>query len=221
MRVAAVIPAHNEAKYIKNVVLAVRPYVDYVLIVDDGSTDETPAITRSLADEKVIDLHHEVNLGKGSALRTGCEAACQLKVDAIICMDADGQHNPDHIPNFIALLKNEPVDIVFGVRQFNRFMPLTMLIGNHLLSNLINYLFHVKIHDSQSGYRAFTTSAYERIKWESRGYEAETEMITRINESQLRYREIDIDTIYFDGYKGTTVLDGFKIFFYILRWKFL
>lgn len=220
MIVAVVIPAYNESKYLHHIIAQASQFVDYVIVVDDGSTDDTYTIARSYG-QKVIALHHQINLGKGAALKTGCEAAGRLKADVIVCMDADNQHNPAIIPQFVQKLKTEPVDIVFGMRQFNRHMPFTMLFGNYFLSQVINTLFHMMIHDTQSGFRAFTTAAYRQLQWESRGYEAETEMIVRASEQHLRYQEIDIDTIYYDQYKGTTALDGVRIFLYILRWKFI
>ena len=218
MKIAAVIPARNEVNRIRQVVEQALAFVNYVVVVDDGSTDGTLSQLNDLGD-KVIPLRHRVNLGKGSALKTGCDAALRLKADVIVCLDADGQHNPASIPNFIEALQQRNLDIVFGMRQFNRNMPVTMLIGNQFLSQCINKLFHVLVHDTQSGYRAFTALAYGKLRWHSSGYEAETEMIVRAGEKKLKYGEIDIDTIYHDNYKGTTAFDGMRILFHILRWK--
>lgn len=219
-KVAAVIPAHNEAKHIAQIISRTRQYVDYVIVVDDGSTDDTLAIAQQFGGN-VLALQQELNLGKGATLKTGCLAASQLKVDIIVCLDADGQHNPDVIPQFVAAITQQTVDVVFGRRKFDSRMPLMMLVGNRVLSTVIKQLFRVLIHDTQSGYRAFTTRAFQKLNWESTGYEAETEMIVHVSERKLSYTEIDIDTVYHDHYKGTTALDGIRILFYILRWKFL
>ncbi|EKD75939.1 MAG: glycosyl transferase [uncultured bacterium] len=220
MIVAAVIPAHNESKHIRKVIDKARQYVDYVIVVDDGSNDDTNVIAKSFGGN-VVALRHTINLGKGATLKTGCEAASRLKVDAIVCMDADNQHKPESIPQFIKALQEKKVDIVYGMRQFNNKMPFMMLVGNYTLSKVISWLFHVVIHDTQSGYRAFTREAFNKLSWESSGYEAETEMIVRASEQKLKYAEIDIETIYNDNYKGTTALDGVRILLYILRWKFI
>ncbi len=222
MITAAVIPAHNEAKRLTKVALATKEFVDKVILVDDGSIDETWTTMQSLAQQypnQIIPIRHQVNLGKGAALKTGCDAAVRLKIDTVVCLDADGQHNPASIPQFIAKLENNKVDVVFGTRAFNSHMPMMMLFGNRFLSQCIKRLFKVMVHDTQSGFRAFTTLAYQQLRWHSSGYEVETEMIVRTGEHHLRYTEVDIDTIYHDSYKGTTVIDGLKIFFYILRWK--
>ncbi|EKD78587.1 MAG: glycosyl transferase family 2 [uncultured bacterium] len=221
MIVTAVIPARNEAKRIRPVVEHTLSFVDHVVVVDDGSSDGTMVAVQNMADPKVHCLRHEVNLGKGAALKTGCDAAVLLKSDVIVCLDADGQHNPASIPLFLRTLADQQVDVVFGMRQFNNKMPLTMLVGNRLLSQFIHWLFRVMVHDTQSGFRAFTTVAYQKLRWHSSGYEAETEMIIRTGEYKLKYAEVDIDTIYYDNYKGTTALDGLRIFFHILRWKFI
>jgi glycosyltransferase involved in cell wall biosynthesis len=216
----AVIPAYNEAKRVVEVLHRVQPFVDQVVVVDDGSMDNTFEVVQALGG-KVIALYHTINLGKGAALKTGCEAALNLGADYIVCLDADNQHSPERIPEFIRTLEQQQVDLVFGVRQFNRNMPFIMLLGNHVLSVMINLLFHIFVHDTQSGFRAFTRQAYELMRWESSGYEVETEMIVRASEHKLNYAEVDIDTIYLDNYKGTTALDGVKIFLQILKWKII
>lgn len=220
MSVAVVIPAHNEAKHITKVIEGALNHADRIIVVDDGSTDETLAKTRGL-NEKVIGIRHEVNLGKGAALKTGCDAAKKLGAEIIVCMDADGQHKPENIPHFVNALRQKKVHVVFGTRQFNSHMPVAMLLGNHLLSKTIQRLFRVFVRDTQSGFRAFSSEAYEVLRWKSSGYEVETEMIVRMGENEMTFTEIDIDTIYLDGYKGTTAIDGVKILAQILKWKFL
>ncbi|MDP3970724.1 MAG: glycosyltransferase family 2 protein [bacterium] len=220
MKSIAVIPAYNEEIHLQEVLDKVRSYVSQVIVIDDGSSDSSFEIADSMGGQ-VIALQHEINLGKGAALKTGCDAAKKLGADYIICMDADNQHKPESIPKFLDALVDEDIDIVFGARQFNKDMPFMMFMGNRVLSVIINKLFHIFVHDTQSGYRAFTVDAYDKLKWESSGYEAETEMIVRASEYHLKYAEVDIDTIYHDDYKGTTAIDGIKILLQIIKWKLL
>ncbi len=221
MRIFLVIPVYNESRNITKVIAKIGNFIEKIILVNDGSTDNTKEVLNSLKSAAPIQvLEHEINLGKGAALKTGCEAAYQLGAEMIICMDGDGQHRPEDLPRFIKKIE-EGCDIVYGSRYIGRAMPLMMFLGNKFLSWIICRLFHVYIHDTQSGFRAFTREAYEKIRGESPDYAGETEMIVRAAENKLKYQEIDIDTIYFDNYKGTTPIHGLQIFSKILKWKFL
>lgn len=213
-KVWAIIPARNEEKTLSPVISETKKYVDEVIVVDDGSTDNTYEIA---SKQNIATLSHIVNLGKGAALKTGCDYALSHGAKKIIVLDADAQHNPDEIPNFIkALDKN---DIVFGYRQINRKMPLILKFGNWFINKVCMILFKTKIKDSQCGFRAFTNDAYKKIRWNATDYSMESEMIANAGKNRLRYDEVPIQTIYSDKYKGTTVLDGIKIVINMLIWK--
>jgi glycosyltransferase involved in cell wall biosynthesis len=213
-KIIAVIPAHNEEKHIEKVVRETKKYVDEVIVVDDASTDNTSKIAKK---EGAVVLRHEINLQKGAALKTGCEAAIMLDADSIITIDGDGQHDPHEIPKLINKLNK--YNLVIGSREFNKNMPLTAKLGNLFLSKLSRILFKNKIKDSQTGYRAFNVSIYPKILWESSGYGIETEMIKNINKHNLSHIEVDVTTIYNDDYKGTTPMDGIKIALNMIQWK--
>ena len=213
-KIFAVIPAHNEEKYIYSIVKKTKKYVDKVVVVDDGSRDKT----REMAGKgKAIVLRHLINLGKGAALKTGCDYAVENNAGFIIAIDADAQHNPEDIPRFLESLKGN--DIVLGYRKLNRKMPLILKFGNWFISKTIRFLYGAKIRDSQCGYRAFTAKAYKKLRWNASDYSMESEMIAKMGKYRLSYAEIPIATIYSDRYKGTTVLDGIKIVFNLLTWK--
>ena len=218
MKTVVIIPAFNEEKRIENVLSQIKNHSDEIIVIDDGSEDNTFKIINN--DSEVIALQHDINLGKGAALKTGCEAAKKIDADVIVCMDADGQHKPEDIPRFIKAIK-EGNDIVFGSRIIGKGMPLMMFLGNKFLSSSICKLFKIFINDTQSGYRAFTKEGYEKIAWESNDYAVETEMIIRAAKKDLKYKEIEIETIYHDDYKGTTPVNGLQIFIKILKWKYL
>lgn len=220
MKVAVVIPAFNEGNRVRPVVVAARKYADIIIVVDDGSNDAT-VDSVPLEPERVFLIKHRINLGKGAALKSGVEAAILLGAEIIVLMDADGQHKPDDIPRFVDAMYKNHVDIVFGSRKIGRDMPLVMMIGNKFLSIMTSLLFHVYISDTQSGFRAFRSSIFPRIAWSSSRYAVETEMIVNVGRARISHAEIDIDTIYQDKYKGTTVIDGIRIFINILKWKIL
>jgi len=209
-----VIPAHNESKKIEEVIKKAKKYVKNIIVVDDGSIDNTYGIAKK---NNVVVLKHIINMGKGSALKTGCDFAVKNKADIIIAIDADGQHNPDEIPNFIKAL--EGVDIVFGYRRLDQKMPFVLRLGNWFISKSAKLLYRTSLRDTQCGYRAFTADAYRKIRWRALDYSMESEMIANTGKHKLRYREIPIQTIYSDKYKGTTIIDGIKIVFNMMLWK--
>jgi len=87
------------------------------------------------------------------------------------------------------------------------------------INKITQLLFKIRIRDTQSGYRAFTSRAYRKIRWKASNYSMESEMIANLGKHKLKYKEIPIRTIYTDRYKGTTVLDGIKIVFNMIWWR--
>lgn len=201
-----IIPAYNEGGKIKEVIEEVKKYSSQIIVVDDGSHDNTTEIAEQ---QKVILLRHKINLGKGAALRTGCDYALELGAEKMVVIDADGQHQPQQITAFLASLENN--DIAFGCRKKSKSMPAVLKLGNYFINSLIKILCKIQIKDSQCGYRAFSAAAYHKIKWRASDYYMETEMVINTAKNKLKYVQIPIETIYSDKYKGTTVLDGVKI----------
>ena len=215
-KIFAIIPAHNEFKNIGKVIRGAKKHVKNVVVVDDGSKDETPRIAK---ENGAILLRHIINLGKGAALKTGCDFAIKQRADDIIVLDADGQHDPAEIPNFINRLKD--ADIVFGCRKKRKDMPFIFKFGNWFITQATKFVCGIDLKDTQCGYRAFSSAAYKKIRWNASDYSMESEMIARAGKHKLKYKEVPIATIYSDKYKGTTVLDGIKIVVNMLWWKVL
>lgn len=210
----AVIPAFNEGKRIKEVLRKTKKFTPNVIVVDDGSKDETSSVAK---EEKVVLLPHITNLGKGAALKTGCDYALMQGADKIVVLDADGQHDPERIPDFLRSL--EEADIVFGYRQLGESMPYILRFGNWFINKMVAKLYGLELRDTQSGYRAFTADAYKKIRWNARDYSMESEMISRVGRHKLKYTEVPIKTIYGDKYKGTTVIDGIRIVTKLMMWR--
>jgi len=209
-----IIPAKNEQKRISPVIRKVKKYVGNIIVVDDGSTDETSAVAKK---EGTIVLRHIVNLGKGAALKTGSDYAVKEGAKKLVFIDSDGQHQPEEIPNFLKKLDN--ADIVFGSRSLDARMPAVFRFGNWFINQVSNILFGINLSDTQSGYRAMTAQAYKKIRWMSTSYSVESEMIANAGKKKLKYAEIPIKTIYAEKYKGTTVFDGVKIVLNMIWWK--
>ena len=220
MRLAVVIPAHNEEKNIREVILGVKKYTNNIIIVDDGSKDNTYLMAKEAANDILV-LRHKINLGKGAAVKTGCEAALKLGAEAIAIMDADGQHLPEDVMKLVEKLEKEDLDIVFGVRAINKKMPVLTFLGNRFLTKMSNLLSGLSLADTQSGLKVFRASVYQKIAWQASDYSLETEIIIRTSKKKLKYSQLPIQTIYKDAYKGMNVLDGIKYFFNLLKQKFL
>lgn len=209
-----IIPAYNEAKNVGKVIQKCKKYSKNIVLVDDGSQDTTYAVGNKLG---IHSLQHPINLGKGAALKTGCDYAYINGAEILVVLDADGQHNADEIPKFLKALPKH--DIVFGSRGINENMPRVFKLGNWGINKITELLYTVRLRDTQSGFRCFTRKAYEKIRWQSSSYSMESEMIANVGKYNLRYAEISIETIYLDKYKGTTVIDGLKIGINLLLWR--
>ncbi|MBT3405548.1 glycosyltransferase family 2 protein [Candidatus Woesearchaeota archaeon] len=209
-----IIPAYNEEKHITKVIRNTKKYCSNIVVVDDGSRDKTYS---SAVKGGAIALKHVVNLGKGAAVKTGADYAVANGAKTLIFMDSDGQHEPKEIPNFVKALKG--VDIIYGSRRRSKKMPVVFRFGNYVLNGLMNLIYGMNISDTQSGYRALTSSAYQKVRWSSNDYRMESEMIVNAGKNNLKYKEIFIRTLYSDDYKGTTAVDGVKIALHILWWK--
>lgn len=219
MKVSIVLPVYNEGSGVLIVLSKLTKLGHEAVVVDDGSNDATKLKLHSIKKPNITVLHHKVNLGKGSALKTGCEYAFSHGADAVILMDSDGQHAVNDLHKFIEKLKTGKYDVIFGSRNLNLGMPFIRFIGNKVASVIINLMFGIYVSDLISGFRAITKKAYGKIKWDSTGYGVETEMVIRIKKRNLKYCEIPIETIYFDNYKGVSILDAFGILLNLVYWK--
>lgn len=213
-----VIPAFNEGARLNRVISAIRKYSNHlpVIVIDDGSSEPV----RLRQKDNLTVLKHEINLGKGAALKTGISYAFKHSADAVILLDADGQHDPQEISQFVNKLE-EGYEVVLGTRRSGRDMPLVRLLGNKFASIYVNLIFGIYVSDIPSGYRAFSKAAYKKLEWQSARYSVETEMVVNLgkHKHELKYIEIPVKTVYIDAYKGFTVFDAVSIFWQVLWWK--
>lgn len=216
MKIFVVIPGFNEEKYLEKVLHDILKITKNVVYIDDGSHDKSAIIAKKHLQDVLV---HEVNLGKGAALKTGCEYAFKkLKADAVVFMDSDKQHNPSDLSKFIKKLEGG-ADVVFGVRAFDAHTPFIRLYGNKFASFFFNLLFGKYITDIPSGYKAITRSVYKKLEWTAVGYEVEIEIAARVAKNNISYEIVEIKTIYHDVDKGVSLLDALNIMKFLVQLK--
>lgn len=196
MNVIAIIPAYNEGPYIGSVVLNTKEYVDRVVVVDDGSKDDTARIAE-LAGAIVI--KHEQNKGYGASLKTCFDTAKKIGADIMVILDGDCQHQPSYIRNLIQPIMVEGFDVVIGSRFLNdakNNIPLYRKFGMKILDFFTIYISKQKVSDSQSGFRAYSKRAIDTIKITNTNMAAGSEILISARQNNLKIKEIPISIRY-------------------------
>ncbi len=204
-----IVPAYNEGKIIQSVIENLKQYgYDNILVIDDGSTDDTFEIANRL---NVYVARHIVNIGPGGASSTGFEIARIINPEIIVTFDADGQHSADEVIKLIEPIKREEADVVIGSRFLGRpEMPWKRFFYNKV-ANLVTFLLYgFSLSDTQSGLKAFNRKAYNSINIETLRMEFCSEIIHRIKQEKLRLKEISVRSVYSDYSlsKGQSFLVG-------------
>ncbi len=212
----ALIPAYNEERFIGTVVLQARKSADLVIVVDDGSTDDTAEVAKGAG--AVVIRHHE-NRGKGAALNSGFCRARELCPRAVVMLDGDGQHHPDEIRRLLAPIWSGEADVVVGSRYLGeeKDVPLIRIWGHQLFTWVTNRLSGVAVTDSQSGFRAFSPTAVEAITFSSAGFSVESEMQFLAQEYNLKVVEVPISADYRDKAKRSVFAHGLMVLGGVLR----
>jgi glycosyltransferase involved in cell wall biosynthesis len=192
-KVCAVIPFYNEKDFLSDVVSETLIFVDKIFAVNDGSTDGSEKTVANLERVQVISLNR--NYGKGYALQMGFNESIKQNYSIVITLDADKQHTPAFIPEFISQLNT--FEIVIGNRlNDTKDMPIQRILSNKITSSLLSVKTGQKILDSQCGYRAYKTEVLKKVKSFSVGYEAESEFIVYAARDGYKIGFVNISTIY-------------------------
>jgi glycosyltransferase involved in cell wall biosynthesis len=195
--VCAVIPAYQCVATVGAVVAGVRRHLDRVVVISDGSIDGTAAAARQ-AGAEVIELAE--NHGKGFALRRGIVRALEWSSDAILLLDADGQHDPEDLPAFIAAWDAERPDLVVGCRLEDRDgIPGARFWTNYIGSRVLSWMTGRELSDSQSGYRLLSARLARRLRLVSDGYAVESEMLIKAAQAGAEVAHVRVRTIYNGG----------------------
>lgn len=193
-RIVVVLPAYNAEKTLSPVVSGLRKYLPgaHIIGVNDGSTDGTGALLRSVCDATI---EFEVNRGKGQGLRSAFAQALETGCDAVLTIDSDGQHDPAFAPSVLAAL--DRYHIAIGTRDLTgQQVPRHRRVANFLSSAATRLVSGGAVRDSQSGFRAIRREVLEEIHAEGDRYEFETDFIIRASHAGFTMTNVPISTIY-------------------------
>lgn len=206
MKTIIVIPAYNEEKKINEVIKKVKPLVEEVIIVDDGSSDQTVRVAQ---EQGVIVLKHLINRGQGAALETGNQYALKQKADIVVHFDADGQFSAEEIKDIIRPIERGEAEVVFGSRFLGKKSEIPWFKEKIIipLAGLVNkLLLNVSLSDPQSGFRALSKKAVEKIRIENDGMAHCSEILYKVFKNNFKVKEVPITVIY-RGF-GQGILSG-------------
>ena len=197
-KILVLIPAFNAEKTLSSLIEQISANnikKEDILVVDDGSFDSTYEIASSCG---VNVLQHKKNKGKGEALKTGFKYALKEGYSGVITLDADLQHDPEFIPEFIKKTESGVnSDVLIGTRIINlKIMPFPRWLSNNLTSIIVSILGDTKVRDSQSGYRYISTEVLKTVKLKTKKYELESELLIKAGRRKFKIDPVPISTIY-------------------------
>ncbi|HMP90966.1 MAG TPA: glycosyltransferase family 2 protein [Kiritimatiellia bacterium] len=189
-----IIPAYNESAGIIPVIEKVRKIAETVVVVDDGSTDDTSEKAKSAG---AVVIRHENNLGKGASLISGFKYGSEHKYDLVITLDADGQHDPEEIPRFLDAYQRTRIPVLVGNRMWNTAgMPLLRYWTNLGMSRLLCRIMKQYLPDTQCGFRLYRCDILNYAPTGSQRFAMESEILLQLALRGFRMDSIRITTIY-------------------------
>lgn len=224
-KVSVIIPSFNEAKtlpeILKKLLKTNLGYIKEIIIVDDGSTDETKKVLIEFSKNKIIKiLIHKKNLGKGASIINGLKIASG---DLILIQDADLEYDPQDIPKLLKPFGDNKVKVVYGSRILgnNPTSHWTFSLGGKLLTIITNILYGIKITDEATGYKVFRKEVIDKIKLKSKGFEFCPEITAKVSKLNIKIYEVPI------SYNPRSVSekkikwwDGVEAIYYLFKYRF-
>jgi glycosyltransferase involved in cell wall biosynthesis len=221
-RIAVVVPAYNEAEHIGLVLRSIPPYVDRILVVDDGSCDRTASQAEAIGDARVSVIRHRDNRGVGMALSSGYRRALDEGADVVAVMAGDGQMHPDDLAPLLAPVVAGDADYAKGDRlshpeAFLR-MPRVRFVGNHVLSFWTRRATGLAVRDSQCGFTALHRRTAERLAWNGlwRGYGYPNDLLGLLAEVGARVCDVVVRPIYADEKSGIRIRHALFVIPFVL-----
>jgi glycosyltransferase involved in cell wall biosynthesis len=211
------IPAFNEESTVAKVVARAQKHASKVVVVDDGSSDDTGLISRGLGASVV---RHDKNLGKGAALRDCFQWAKQHGADVLVTLDADGQHDPDKIPLLLDALEREEADVVVGSRTARPDdMPRHRWVGARMLDLATQVKVGNRFIDAQSGFRAYSRRAIENLVASELGMGGDSELIMKADQAGMHIVEVPVSSTYvnLDTSTHNPIIHAFDVIFSVVK----
>lgn len=210
-KICVVVPTYNNSLTLRNVIENLLAYTPNVIVINDGSTDNTDEILKSMSG--ITYVSYANNQGKGFALRTGFKKAVELGYTYAITIDSDGQHYADDLVKFVDAVDTHPNAIIIGSRNLNQEnVPGKSNFGNKFSSFWFWVNTGIRRNDTQSGYRLYPVKALDKIQFHTKKYEFEIEVIVRAAWSGIDVVEIPIDVFYPEKEKRISHFRPFKDF---------
>ena len=219
-----VLPAYNEATRIQPVLESIAEKGYNMVIVNDGSTDNTLDVILESKRKYPNQIHVfslMINRGVGVATQTGFDAVLNFNPKYVVSMDSDGQHSADDLDKVIKPLVTGEAQAVIGVRPLED-MPRSRNYANAIMNFLTKIFYRVDVSDSQTGFRAITRDALDKITINATGYLISSEFIREINDNDIPFAEVPIETIYTPETqaKGTNTAAAIKILLQMIKHQF-
>jgi glycosyltransferase involved in cell wall biosynthesis len=226
MKLSVVIPVYNEKNTITEILRRVKTTgrADEIILVDDGSTDGTRELLRTLASPPAVQVvFHEKNLGKGAALRTGFQ---QASGEVILVQDADLEYNPAEYPALLEPIECGQADVVYGSRFLGSKHRVTMfwhMVANQLLTFATNILYNSILSDMETGYKVFRADLLKSIPLRANRFDFEPEITAKILKRKARVFEIPIsfNPREYDEGKKIGLADAFAAVWALIRYRFV
>ncbi len=211
LKCCVLIPSYNNSPFLEEVINGVKDYTDNIIVVNDGSTDDTQSILKSIKDIEV--LRFTKNKGKGIALREGFKFAHKLGFKYAITIDSDGQHLPEDLPKFIKKIKECPGSLIVGARNMDQDnIPGKSSFGHKFSNFWFRFETGIKLPDTQSGYRLYPLEPISKMKFFTSKYEFEIEVIVKAAWKRIPISWVPVKVRYFEGEKRISHFRPFRDF---------
>ena len=230
MKVSIIIPVYNEEKTILkiiNKILQLRQINKELIVVNDGSTDNTKKLLSKFSNKRIRIINHRKNLGKGAAIRT---AQKHVTGTHVIIQDADLEYEPTDYKNLLKPFKKKDISVVYGSRVLKKkryklksFSSLERIFYNHVLTIMSNIINDQRLTDAHTCYKVFKSDLFKSIKLEENGFAFCPEITTKISNLEINIHEVPISyhgRNYSEG-KKITYFDGIRAVYALFNYKFI